>query len=189
MTVMSKQIKNAESPLEKLLAGNRRYVDGGSCGDMSEDRRKETEIHQHPYAVIVTCSDSRVIPEAIFSANLGDLFVIRTAGNTVDDTTLGCIEYAMVHLGCHFVMVLGHTRCGAVAATLEDEHGRYSGTFTRKIASAIGTESDPIVACKINILNSVSGLKECFSDIPDLVCIGALYDIRSGKIELVGHTF
>lgn len=176
---------HTENPLERLMAGNRRYLEGGSCGDMSEARRLETENRQRPYAVIVTCSDSRVIPEAIFSAGIGDLFVIRTAGNTVDDTTLGCIEYAMEHLKCHFVMVLGHTHCGAVAATLENEHGRYSGTFTRKIASAIGNESDPIVACKINILNSVSELDQCFSNISDLVCVGALYDIRTGKVELV----
>lgn len=182
---MTEKILDIRDPLERLMDGNKRFVEGGPLGDMSEERRIHTEKNQHPYAVIVTCSDSRVIPEAIFSAGIGDLFVIRTAGNTVDDTTLGCIEYAIEHLGCHFVMVLGHTHCGAIAATLENEHGRYSGTFTRKIESVIGTETDPMIACRMNILNSVSELNQCFSDVSDLVCVGALYNIHSGTVQLV----
>lgn len=186
---MTRQNTDEDDPLKRLMLGNRNYLDGGNPGDTSESRRKSTAEKQRPYAVIVTCSDSRVIPETIFSAGIGDLFVIRTAGNTVDDTTLGCIEYAMEHLDCHFVMVLGHTCCGAVSATLENEHGRFSGTFTRKISSVIGTETDPLRACELNIMNSVSELRQCFDGDGDLKCVGALYDIRSGRVRLLESMF
>src|SRR5262249_35121861 len=82
-------------------------------------RRTEEAKGQHPYAVIVSCSDSRVPPELVFDAGIGDLFVIRTAGNRLDDLVLASIEYAVEHLGCSLVVVLGHERCGAVTAAVE----------------------------------------------------------------------
>ena len=88
--------------------------------------RKFTYEHgQHPHAIIVTCSDSRVIPETIFSAGLGELFVIRVAGNVIDDHQLGSIEYAAGHLGSPVVVVLGHTHCGAVDAAINSDPEGY----------------------------------------------------------------
>ena len=88
---------------------------------------------QSPYAIIVTCSDSRVIPENIFSAGIGELFVIRLAGNIIDDHQLGSIEYAAGHLGCRLVVVLGHTHCGAVDAAINSEPAGYIRCITDEI--------------------------------------------------------
>ena len=109
-------IMTADEAIEKLKSGNMRYLlMNSNSGNVSAALRKFTYEHgQHPHAIIVTCSDSRVIPETIFSAGLGELFVIRVAGNVIDDHQLGSIEYAAGHLGSPVVVVLGHTHCGAV---------------------------------------------------------------------------
>lgn len=112
-------IMTADEAIEKLKSGNMRYLlMNSNSGNVSAALRKFTYEHgQHPHAIIVTCSDSRVIPETIFSASLGELFVIRVAGNVIDDHQLGSIEYAAGHLGSPVVVVLGHTHCGAVDAS------------------------------------------------------------------------
>ena len=101
--------------IERLLAGSRRYRESSDAA-----LRERTAVHgQHPRAIVVACSDARVIPEEIFDAVLGELFVIRVAGNVLDNHQLGSIEYAAAHLGCPLVIVLGHTRCGAVYDVLD----------------------------------------------------------------------
>lgn len=109
--------------LKRLMDGNARYVKHKEKHpDMSFARRRELNEHgQHPFAVILGCADSRVPPELIFDEGLGDLFVIRDAGNVVDDDVLGSIEYAVEHLGVQLVMVLGHEKCGAVTAAIESD--------------------------------------------------------------------
>jgi carbonic anhydrase len=110
----------ADKALAKLMAGNERYVrHKEQHPDQSLARRKELGAGQHPFAVILGCADSRVPPELLFDEGLGDLFVIRVAGNIVDDAVLGSIEYAVEHLGTKLVMVLGHEKCGAVSAAVE----------------------------------------------------------------------
>ena len=101
----------AADAIYRLAAGNLKYLNAESGnGDISRRVRLATWAKgQSPYAIIVTCSDSRVIPESIFSAGIGELFVIRLAGNVIDDQQLGSIEYAAGHLGCRLVVVLGHT--------------------------------------------------------------------------------
>lgn len=112
-----------ERALKRLRDGNARYVKHKEKHpDMSFARRRElNERGQHPYAVILGCADSRVPPELIFDEGLGDLFVIRDAGNIVDDDVLGSIEYAVEHLGVQLVLVLGHEKCGAVTAAIESD--------------------------------------------------------------------
>lgn len=110
----------ANEALAKLMAGNQRYVrHKEQHPDQSLARRRELEGGQHPFAVILSCADSRVPPELLFDQGLGDLFVVRVAGNIVDDAVLGSIEYAVEHLGAKLVMVLGHEKCGAVSAAVE----------------------------------------------------------------------
>lgn len=117
---MQEEYIPASAALERLKAGNQIYLNAKKgSGDVSPARRLSTsEEGQKPYAVIVSCSDSRVIPEYIFSAGIGELFVVRVAGNVIEGYQLGSIEYAVEHLGCRLVIVLGHTRCGAVSAGL-----------------------------------------------------------------------
>ena len=138
---------------------------------------------QAPYAVIITCSDSRIIPEAIFSAGIGELFVIRTAGNTIDETTLGSVEYAVGHLGVKLIVVLGHTYCGAVKAAIghEEVHGNLSGIID-EISKAIGQEQDSYKAVKLNVEHGCSVIQE--HELPAIV-IGAIYHTDSGKVEFL----
>src|SRR5207302_1989570 len=107
----------ADAALAKLMEGNLRFTTSDvSKGKPTAARRTETAQAQHPFAIIVGCADSRTPPELIFDQNLGDLFVIRTAGNLVDDHALGSIEYGVEHVDARLIVVLGHTRCGAVTA-------------------------------------------------------------------------
>jgi len=111
---------SADEALSRLMAGNQRYIrDKEQHPDESLARRKELVGGQHPFAVILGCADSRVSPELLFDQGLGDLFVIRVAGNILDDAVLGTIEYAVEHLGTKLIMVLGHEKCGAVSAAVE----------------------------------------------------------------------
>ena len=120
-------------------------------GDVSPKIRHKTCTEgQEPYAIVITCSDSRVIPESIFSAGIGELFVIRVAGNVMDKHQLGSVEYAADHLGCNLVVVLGHDNCGAVGAAISDKPGGYVKYITDEILKAIGEEKDPLKASCLN---------------------------------------
>ena len=108
---MSHQGMPAEKALEKLKDGNKSYLNAVSNpGDVSSDIRKKTcDEGQFPYAIVITCSDSRVIPESIFSAGIGEIFTIRVAGNVMDNHQLGSVDYAADHLGSKLIVVLGHS--------------------------------------------------------------------------------
>ena len=112
--------------IEKLKSGNELFLQTGKNeGDVSLAIRKKTaEEGQHPYAIVITCSDSRVIPDAIFSAGIGELFVIRVAGNVLDNHQLGSIEYAFSHLDANVIIMLGHTKCGAISAAQHSQRER-----------------------------------------------------------------
>jgi carbonic anhydrase len=110
----------ADQALARLIEGNKRYAqDKEQHPDETLARRKELEVGQHPFAVILSCADSRVPPELVFDQGLGDLFVVRLAGNIADDDDLGSIEYAVEHLHTKLILVLGHEKCGAVSAAVE----------------------------------------------------------------------
>ena len=167
---------------ELLVEGNERYR-----RNSDESRRLDTaENGQHPYAIVVCCSDSRVIPEQIFDAGLGDLFVIRVAGNVLDRHQLGSIEYAAGHLDCHQIIVLGHTGCGAVSATLRGGGDGFIKYITDDILEAVGEERDPYRACCLNVEHAVQRLRREFADHPEAggaVISGAVYDIRTGCVS------
>jgi len=110
-----------DDALSRLLSGDKRFVAGKSEEPHDAaliERRHTLAKEQKPFAVVVSCSDSRVPPELVFDVSLGDIFVIRTAGEVVDAVALGSIEYALEHLGTRLVIVLGHQRCGAVSAAV-----------------------------------------------------------------------
>jgi carbonic anhydrase len=135
----------ADAALTRLMEGNKRYTrHKAKHPDESLSRRKELEGTQHPFAVILGCADSRVPPELLFDQGLGDLFVIRVAGNIVDDAILGSIEYAVEHLGTKLIVVLGHEKCGAVTAAVE------GGTPTDHL-SALVEAIRPVVAATANM--------------------------------------
>ncbi len=180
---------SADEAVEKLKLGNEKYLQSRtSSGDISPEARRETcENGQKPYAVIVTCSDSRVIPESIFSAGIGELFVIRVAGNVMDDHQLGSIEYAVEHLGIRLVAVLGHDPCGAVDAAINHDPEGYIKFITDEIKLAIGDEQDDYKACCLNVKRSVAVIESSFEIHREqqhgLKVIGALYRLADGRVE------
>ena len=169
----------------KLTEGNRRYLDLTDI-KLSALREETADHGQHPYAIVICCSDSRGIPEKIFSATIGDLFVIRVAGNVLDNHQLGSVEYAAAHLGVNLIVMLGHTNCGAVGAALAGEAEGFIRYIVEDIQEAIGEEKDPLRASELNVLHGVKQLKEAFGahpEIPDVEIAGAMYDIRTGEVR------
>jgi len=190
--------RSADDALKALLDGNRAFVaSGASCARQSAARRAEVAGTQHPIAVIVGCADSRVPPEAIFGQGIGDLFVIRVAGNIIDDAMLGSIEYAVDHLGVSLVVVLGHERCGAVQAALSpDPAPAHVASIVSRIRSAIadarGKPGDALDnAVRANVTASVHDIQSSTPVMAPLVqkgkvkVVGARYDLDSGAVELV----
>ena len=123
-----------------LMRGNKAFVnDKPAAPRISRERRLEISAGQSPFAVLVGCSDSRVSPELLFGRGLGDLFIVRIAGNSVDQTALGSIEYGVAELKCPLVMVLGHERCGAVQAAVKavTDDQRYPGAIQDMVSPII----------------------------------------------------
>lgn len=188
---------DAQTARQKLVEGNKKYITTiNSIGDISKTKRDKTLlVGQHPYAVVITCSDSRVIPEAIFSAGIGDLFVIRVAGNVIDRHQLGSIEYAIDHLGCKLVLVLGHTDCGAVGAALKGSAHGFVRFITDEIRKAIGTETDAYTACRLNVIHSVNAINSALdltddnsinnADKNKISVIGGIYNLETGIVEFI----
>lgn len=183
---------SADEALLKLKDGNSKYLNAKTgSGDISPAIRKDTcDNGQHPYAVVVTCSDSRVIPEGIFSAGIGELFVIRTAGNTISESQLGSIEYAVEHLGCNLVVVLGHTNCGAVGAAISSSPEGFVKHITDEIKLAIGSETDAFKACCLNVKNSINRIETKLNALFDncggkLKTAAAVYHIDDGHVEFI----
>lgn len=176
----------AKEALNRLTQGNTKYLTAKvNTGDISAEIRTKTYIDgQSPYAVIVTCSDSRVIPESIFSAGIGELFVIRVAGNVVGDIELGSIEYAVSHLHTQLVVVMGHTHCGAVSATLQGKADGHTKSITDEISVAIGNEKNAEKACKQNVSHTADKIINALSSKHDNLCVvKAIYQTDSGVIN------
>lgn len=186
---MAHQNLSAAEAMAKLKEGNERYLTVSSNpGDVSPQIRQKTcDEGQIPYATIITCSDSRVIPEAVFTAGIGELFTIRVAGNVMDNHQLGSVEYAADHLGTNLVVVLGHTNCGAVGAALSSSPDGFVKYITDEIKKAIGDETDALKASCLNVERSVSIIKEKLNltDESSLKVCGAIYHIDSGKVEFM----
>lgn len=176
----------AQEALEKLKNGNKQYLAAEkSSGDISPAIRKKTNDEgQAPYAIVITCSDSRVIPESIFSAGIGELFVIRVAGNVIDKHQLGSIEYAAEHLGTRLVVVMGHTNCGAVGAAIGHGGENYTKFITDEILKAIGVETDNYKACCLNVKNSMKAIEDSLK-IDGLEVCGAVYHLEDGRVEFL----
>lgn len=189
----------AAAPLDiitNMIEGNKRFYTGHlSHIDQSQQRVHAVAKDQHPYAVVITCSDSRVVPEILFDYGLGDIFNIRVAGNVLDESVLGSVEYSVAHLNVPVVLILGHKRCGAVTATVHhDNPHNHINYIIRQIAPAVkSAENEPgdIIdnAVRNNVANMITKLKEQ-SDIVisaiekgKLSVIGGYYDLDSGRVE------
>lgn len=173
-----------------MVEGNELYRTAKkNSADISFERRKDTTDHgQFPYAVVITCSDSRVPPEHIFSAGVGELFVIRTAGNVIGDLELGSIEYAVNHLHCKVVLVLGHEGCGAVAATLGGYAEGNIQSIINEIAMGIGNTKSARDAEVLNVEHGIDRIhsSEVIQDLlqdSKIIIEGAIYRISDGSVR------
>ncbi|HVX65920.1 MAG TPA: carbonic anhydrase, partial [Bryobacteraceae bacterium] len=181
-----------------LIAGNGRFVAGRARHpNESAARLAEVAKAQHPLAAVLACSDSRVPPELVFDQGVGDLFVVRVAGNTADDVAIGSLEYAVEHLGAKVVMVLGHKRCGAVSAAVA---GGAAPGHIRALVDALqpaihgakGKAGDPVDnAVHLNVAQVTGKLRSSEPILSESVhaghvkVVGAYYDLDSGKITLL----
>ena len=184
--------------LNLLREGNARFVtEHASHPSQSAERRADVAKGQHPFAVILACADSRVSPEIVFDQGLGDLFVIRNAGNVLDDDVIGSMEYAVEHLHSSLIVVLGHSSCGAVtAAVAGGEAPGHISAIVHAIQPAVELakkEKGDVLnnAIRINAKLSTSALDHSEPILHEAVTAGhvkvvaAVYDLASGKVEFL----
>lgn len=198
---------SALEALQRLQAGNSRFVAGAQSRDMitSQTRRNEVAMGQEPFAIILGCSDSRVPAEIVFDQGLGDLFVIRVAGNIVASSQVGSVEFAAARFGTRLVVVLGHSRCGAILATLE-EMQLATGNQSRNLRSivdrirpsveallATDLRHNPAAlvehAVRANIRASANHLRHGSEVLEELIqrnqllVVGAEYSLETGTVD------
>lgn len=187
-----------DEALARLTAGNQRYVQNmATRPDQTAARRTQLAVGQHPFAIILGCSDSRVAPEIVFDQGLGDLFVVRVAGNVLDDEGIGSLEYAVEHLHVPLIVVLGHSKCGAVTAAVSGEPAPgHIGAIVDALKPAVkatrGQPGDPVeLTVNANVQRVVSELKASKPILAEhlgngtLKIVGAKYDLSSGSVELL----
>ena len=184
---------SADASLAKLKEGNLRFASSEvSQSKPTAARRAETAQEQHPFAIVLGCADSRTAPEIVFDQNIGDLFVVRTAGNLVDDHALGSIEYAVAHLGARLVVVLGHQRCGAVTAALaSDTAPGHVQSLVRDIQPAVkaakgkdGNVTDIAIAENARLMAAKIRNEASLGELAKEVrIISGVYDLDTGKVE------
>ena len=202
----STSVENGDQALNKLMEGNKRYINAPESvhARRTEERRIDVAERQNPFAVILACADSRVAPEVIFDQGIGDIFVVRVAGNIVNPTNygvLGSIEYGVLVLGAPLIMVLGHSNCGAVAGAIE---ALQKGTqFPGSINNIVTTIKPAVEAVKgqpgdllhnsilSNVRMGVNKLNGSVPVIADMVkegkvkIVGANYDLKTGEVKIV----
>lgn len=197
----------ADEALVRLREGNRRFVSGEPSREagVSHARLAELAKEQRPFAIVLGCSDSRVPAEIVFDQGLGDLFVIRVAGNVVAPSQVGSVEFAAARFGTRLVVVLGHSQCGAVSATLEElrqpshDQSRNLRSIVDRVRPAVepllgtelGGDPDALVrhAVRANVGLSVNHLRHGSEILEQLIqeeglrVVGAEYDLETGVVE------
>ncbi len=200
---------SAQEALTRLRDGNRRFVSEltGSGAPTGHDRRQELAAGQEPFAIILGCADSRVPAEIVFDQGLGDLFVIRVAGNIVAPSLIGSVEFAAERFGTRLVVVLGHTNCGAVIATIEqlarppEKQSPNLRAIVNKVRPAVeGLLATPLrndpqallqQAVRVNIRASADQLRHGSEILEGLIrndgllIVGAEYSLESGVVEFL----
>ena len=188
----------ADLALQELLEGNRRFVESRSIYPNQDiDHRRKIVETQQTFAVVVTCSDSRVPPEIIFDQGLGDLFVIRIAGNILNKHIIGSIEYAVKYVNVPLIMILGHENCAAVDITLKNIVtdsciDNVFETIRQNIGEIDLSQEDILnIAIKKNVDTVINDLKSSSIIISELVnddkvkVVGAYYDFKSGIVDII----
>ncbi len=186
----------APDALARLKAGNQRFIAGNlQHPHQDSKRRAELATSQRPFAIVLGCADSRTSPEVLFDQGLGDLFVVRVAGNILDDHVLGSIEYAVDHLGPQLIIVLGHQRCGAVQAAKETldskaEAPAHINSLVTAIQPAVEATrgADVEATVKANVENVVQSLRSSEPVLKKeveagaITVVGAYYNLDTGAV-------
>ena len=188
----------SNDPLQKLMDGNQRYVaNAATHPQQTPERRTQIAKGQAPFAIVLACADSRVSPEVIFDQGLGDLFVIRNAGNVLDDHVIGSIEYAVEHLHTTLIVVLGHSQCGACTAAAAGGHAPgHIASVVESLEPALeeakqqpGDKVENTVRANARrvaqILSRVEPILSESVKAKKLTVVPARYDLESGKVELL----
>lgn len=202
-------MSSAHEALDRLIAGNRRFVSGmrNSAHLTSPSRRNELMEDQKPFAIVLGCSDSRVPAEIVFDQGLGDLFVIRVAGNVVAPSQIGSVEFAAELFGTRLVVVMGHTRCGAIVATIDElvHKEEHPSRNLRSIVGRVLPAVEPLMhtdlawdreallkeACRANVRASVDHLRHGSEILEELIqqeqlmIVGAEYSLETGVVEFL----
>lgn len=187
-----------EQPLKRLQDGNARFVAGKvTVSSKSAKRLAEVAEGQKPFAILVSCSDSRVGPEVVFDQGLGDIFVVRSAGHVVDEVGLGSIEYAVEHLGPSLILVLGHERCGAVGAAVAGGEATAHlpavlDAIKPAVAKAMSQAGDAVDnTVRAQVREVVEQLQKADPLLSERVkagklkVVGARYDLDTGRVEVL----
>jgi carbonic anhydrase len=187
-----------EEALAELIAGNERYVNEKCIHPRGEmERVEETAPHQAPFAAVVGCSDSRVPVELLFDQGIGDIFVIRTAGNNVNsEMVMGSVDYAIEHLGVKLLLVLGHGSCGGVTGAItegEEEHGNIGhllATIRNDVSDYVGDLDSLDVAIRHHThiqIERILAYPHVVEKIEkgELVVKAAYYDVNTGKVSIL----
>lgn len=203
MTLSRPTNLSAAEALQRLREGNLRFVENRGTRPRGDGaRRAELVSGQKPFCIVLGCADSRVAPELVFDEGLGDLFVIRVAGNIADDAVLGSIEYAVAHLGVNLVVVLGHQSCGAVNAAVEnvDVEGPAAHSHIDALIDAIrpavqearthGPENlllDSILQNAKNVASAVSQAEPVLRALGDegVQVVPAYYSLEKGSVQFL----
>ncbi len=188
--------------IQKLMGGNKRFTEGKTIKPRQDfNTIKSVEASQEPFATIVGCSDSRVPNELIFDQGIGDLFIIRTAGQVSAAASYGSMEFAVLKLKTKLIVVLGHTECGAVAAAVERPENvpGHIVTLINEIKPAVAKVAylpgNPVNnAVRQNVIDQVNNLRDLdpilhkkYKD-GEIIIVGAVYDIHTGKVEFLEET-
>lgn len=202
-STQSTTLTENSDPLLALKEGNQRFISGKASFIHQDMKRvKELKEGQDPKAVIIGCSDSRVSPEILFDQGMGDLFVIRTAGNVMSDYELGSIEYATEHLHTKLVVVLGHYGCGAIHAMLEHKDDNDAPGHIAHIVNCLKEEEEEQEvfkssenisedAVRANVIHGVKKLRECAPILKEeykegkVQIVGAVYHLDNGQVDFL----
>ena len=204
MRTLTKEIRDKLTPedaIEVLKAGNKRFVNNLKAHRNLLEQVNETADSQHPFAVILSCMDSRTSVELIFDQGLGDIFSIRIAGNILNDDILGSLEFATAIAGSKVIVVLGHTKCGAITAACNNVTLNNLTILLDKIRPAINKETETknrrdgsnsgfvLNVTKLNVLMTIEDIKNKSNIIADLIrtgtidIVGGIYDVDYGRVE------
>ena len=201
VTAAARSEQPGQSPIDRLKVGNERYVkDPGAQLPITQEKRQAQIKGQSPFAIVVSCSDSRVPPEVIFNVGLGDLFIVRTAGEVADKAVLASIEYGAEHLKAPLLVVMGHEACGAVRAAIETKPGAASmgpnldalvasirPAFTRMdVPADVEHMREAILANVEQVINDIFTKSEIIKHMAgagELQVVGAFYEFSTGKVR------